>query len=402
MVAAIDIGSTKISALIGAAQEGTVTVLGAGVVPARGVEKAMVADLGEAAECVAEAVRLAEEGSGYRIERAYVSVGGCHIQSRNSRGETAVTHALRGVEEEDAARALAEASKLSLPAERQIVHVVPRGFWLDGNVLVRDPLGMAAYRMEAEVHIVTALSSAVRNLTRCVNEADVEVAGLILQSLASGESVLTESERDMGVALLDIGGGTTDLAVYLSGGIWHTSVIPSGGNHVTSDLAIGLHCPTEVAEDIKLRFGQCRSGDATMAHDRIRVAGFVGNGAEEVSREEVMRIVEARVEEIFTLVLRELRRSSYDGLLSAGVVLCGGTANLPGIAPFASEVLDMPVRVVPPRRVEGLTQVIGDLSQATGVGLLLWGAREAGMTHESSEAGFWSRVGRVFRSVLPG
>ncbi len=400
-IAAIDIGTTKITALVGTEVEGGVRVLGAGTVPSRGVDRAMISDMASVTDGVGQAVREAETTSGIRLDRAYVSIGGAHISSRNSRGEATVSHPLRGVEAEDVERALAEAGMVSLPPERQILHVVPRGFWLDGNVLVRDPMGMAAYRLEAEVHIITGLNTAISNLTRSVDDAGVEVAGLILQGLASGEAVLTESERDMGVALVDIGGGTTDVAIYLNGGLWHTASIPTGGNHVTNDLAVGLHCPADVAEDTKLRFGHCRPLDMA-AEPSMQVAGFGGKGGREFNRSEIVEIVEARVEEIFTLVLRELRRSSYDGLLSAGVVLCGGTAKLPGIADLGGEVLGMPVRVMVPRRAEGLAEIVHDEAHATGVGLLLWGARQPVQVDDLDGVGLWGRMGKVLRGLLPG
>ncbi|MHB0876562.1 MAG: cell division protein FtsA [Anaerolineae bacterium] len=400
-IAAIDIGTTKVTALVATGDGASVRVVGAGTVPSHGVEKGMVADMGLATEAIAAAVREAERSSGYRISKAYVSVGGSHVLSRNASGEAAVMHALRGVEQADVDRALGEAGSVSLPPERQVMHVVPRGFWLDGNVLVRDPLGMAAYRLVVEVHIVTALESAVTNLVRCVEGVGVEVAGLILQSLASGEAVLTENERDMGVALVDIGGGTTDIAVYLNGGVWHTANIPTGGNHVTNDLAIGLHSPFEVAEDVKLRFGHCVPAEVG-PEEKVRIAGFAGNAGRETSRQEVVEIVQARVEEIFSLILRELRRSSYDGLLSAGVVLCGGTANLPGMATLGADVLGMPVRVVMPRRAEGLTEIVGSTAQATGVGLLLWGLRQPFGPDEREDLGLWQKLGRSVRSFLPG
>jgi len=400
VIAGIDIGTTKVAALMGVVDREVVRIVGAGVVPAKGVEKGMVADLTAVTESVSQAVQAAESSCGYRLERALVSIGGPHIMSKNACGEAAVTHALRGIEQDDVDRALAEASKVSLPPERQVLHIVPRGFWLDGNVLVHDPIGMSAYRVQADVHIVTALGSAARNVTMCLEMVGVEVAGLILQALASGEAVLTEAEREMGVALVDIGGGTTDVAVYLNGGIWHTATLPVGGNHVTNDLAIGLHCPFEVAEDIKLRFGHCRPSEIA-DEEVIRVAGFLGSGGRETRREEVVQIIEARVEELFTLVLRELRRSSYDGLLSAGAVLCGGTANLPGLAALGSEVLGMPVRVVAPQRAEGLAEVVSSTAQATGVGLLFWGMRRRGQD-DGSSLSLWRKMGRLLRGVLPG
>ena len=410
-IAAIDIGTTKVSALLAAADGVTARILGAGIVPAQGMDKGTISDLPAVTDSIARAVREAERTSGYRVDRAFVSVGGSHVVSRNARGEAQVSHPLRGVEQDDVDRALAEARTMSLPPERQVLHVIPRGFQLDGDVLVRDPVGMSAYRLQADVHIVTILASAARNVTLAANGAGVEISGLILQALASGEAVLTESERDMGVALVDIGGGTTDVAVYLNGGIWHTATIATGGNHITNDLAIGLHCPFEVAEDIKLRFGRVRfsetnaenrTADFPRSGEMVRVAGFAGGGGRDIPREEVVAIIEARAEEILSLVLRELKRSSYDGLLSAGVVLCGGTANLPGLSSLGSEVLGMPARVVTPGRAEGLTEIVNNTAQATGVGLVLLGMRLPATADDGSGLSIWRKMGRLLRGVLPG
>lgn len=401
VIAALDIGSSKVSALVAKVDGDNVVVIGSGLAPSRGMEKGVVADIAAVSESVGRAVEEAERSSRYGIDRAWVSIGGAHIQSQNSRGEAIVSQAMRGVEQADVDRALSEARVLALPQERQVLHVVPRGYWLDNSVLVREPIGMAAHRLDAEVHVVTALDSAARNLTRCVEGAGVAVEGLIAQVLAAGEAVLTPNEREMGVACVNIGAGTTDIGVYLNGSVWHTVTLGTGGNHITSDLAIGLHAPLEVAEDVKLRYGHCLTRQI-QPDEIVRISGFGGDGAREFTREEVVRIIEARVEEICTLVQRELRRSSFDGLLSAGAVLCGGTANLPGIADLASEVMDMPVRVVAPRQVQGLTEVIGDVGQATGVGLLLWGARQRQTPDVEAGGGILHRLGRILRAILPG
>jgi len=399
-IAGIDIGSTKVAVLVGLADEGVLRVVGAGVVPCDGVEGGMIADLEAVTECVSRATDLAEQSSGCRIDEAFVSVGGDQILSVNSSGEASVGHPMRGVEQDDVDRALAGATNMSLPSEREILHIIPRGFWLDGNVPVRDPLGMSAYRIGAEVHIVTALSSSLRNVSRCVQEAGIRVAGLVAQPLASGEAVLTESEKEMGVALVDIGGGTSDVAVYLDGSVWHTASVRMGGRSITNDLAIGLHCPYEVAEDIKLRFGE--SAMAEIAEDSpIRIAGFGANPGRETTRREVVQIIGARVEEIFRHVLRELRRSAYDGLLSAGVVLSGGGANLPRVTALAESVLALPVRVGTPRQVEGLAGIVDNTDCATGIGLLLWGANQPASDAEDSRT-FWQKMGQIVRNILPG
>lgn len=399
-IAAIDIGTSKVSVLVGVPDGRGVRVIASGVVPSRGMDRGIVSHIGDATEALADAVSTAEKGLGGRIESAYLAIGGPHVLSHNLRGEAPVQHPLRGVEAEDVAKALSEARNLSLPPERRLLHIVPRGYWLDGNVQVRDPVGMAAYRLEAEVHVITALASSVQNASRCVDSLGISVDGLILSGLAAGESVLTEQERDLGVAMVDIGGGTTDIAVYLNGGVWHTAVLPVGGQHVTNDLVAGLHCPLPVAEDVKLRFGHCRLQDLGIG-ENLRVPGYEQDGSVDVSRRDVVNIVSARMEEIFTLILKELRRSSYDGLLAAGVVICGGAAGLPGMEGLGTEVLGMPVRLLAPQRASGLVEVTSDPAQAVACGLLMWGLRQAD-SRSDVQSGVLGRVGKVVRGMLPG
>ncbi len=400
LVAGIDIGTTKVAALIGLVEGERVSVVGAGLARSQGVEKGIVADPLALGERVAEAAEAAERSCGRRIARAFVSIGGSHIHCRNARGQAQVAHPLRGVEPEDIQRAMAEASAMAMPPERQILHVCPRGFWLDDSVYVRDPIGVAAYELAVEVHMVTALRSSVRNTTRAVEDCGIEVAGLVSQALASAEAVLTDEEKELGVALLDIGGGTTDLAVYLNSGVWYSCVLPIGGNHITGDLAVALHCPLEVAEDIKLRLGTCAAAVAAEG-ERVRVPGF-GANTTFVQRAEIAAVIRARVAEIFSMALRELKRSGLDNLLVAGVVLCGGTANLPGIAELGEEVLNLPVRVARPSRAEGLAWVVNEAAQATGVGLLVWAAREVRRMPPVPRRRLWQRFERALRSLLPG
>ena len=266
----------------------------------------------------------------------------------------------------DAARAIA------IPHNREIIHTIPRGYVVDGQEGVKDPIGMQGIRLEVEAHIVTGASTSVSNLVKCVRNAGVQIDDLILQPLASGAAVLKESEREMGVVLADVGGGTTDIAIFIEGSIWHTVILGTGGEHLTRDVAVGLRTPFNTAEELKKKYGHAMPSALT-TDEVVEVTSF-GNGArEEVSRMQLAEVIEARAEELLTLILREVKRSGYDGLLAAGLVLCGGTAELTGIKELGHQVLNLPVRIGVPHDLQGLTDVLESPAYATSVGLLLWG-----------------------------
>jgi cell division protein FtsA len=314
-----------------------------------------------------------------------------------------VANGRRGVSAEDIDRALQAARAIAIPHSQGIIHAIPRSYTLDGQDGIRDPLGMQGYRLEVEAHIITGAKTSVNNLIRCVQSAEVEVGGLAVQGLASGEAVLTPHEREMGVVLADIGGGTTDIGVFIGGTICHTVILPVAGNLLTKDLAIGLRAPFTTAEEVKRRFGHAM-GDSVPKDQAIEVATFGEVPRETIPRTLVAEILEARAEEILSLIVREIKRSGYDGLLPAGIVLCGGTSNLAGLRDLTSSVLGLPTRVGSPTGIEGLVEKISDPAYATSVGLLLWALKE-GQKHptqnKASKQGWTAKILDWLRAFLP-
>jgi cell division protein FtsA len=404
---AMDIGSSKICTLVGEADEaGVLRILGVGVVPARGIRRGVVVNIAEATDAIRASVERAERTSGYQIRRAIVGIAGPYVASVNSKGTASVLRGERGITPADVQRAVENARVIAIPHSREILHVLPRAFTVDGQEGIRDPIGMYGFRLEAEVHIVTAEVGPLANLRRCIESAQIEVEEFVLSPLASAEAVITEGEREMGVALVDIGAGTTDLAVFVEGSVAYTTVIPVGGQHITNDLAYGLHVPAPVAEEIKIRHGHALAA-AIPAEEQITVQGFGDNGPVTFSRREMAEIIEARVQEIFQLVLGELRKSGYERLLPAGLVLCGGTALLPGIREVAREHTGMPVRIGMPWDLGGLAETLRSPAFATAVGLLRWGLRaDAAAAYAASEGSWWARLWQavrgILREILPG
>ena len=375
IVVGLDVGTTKICALVGEVSDAeTIRIIGVGVEPARGIHRGNIVDVALATEAVRAAKLQAERTSGYEIGRAYVSVAGKHILSLNSRGVTGLNPNRGVVTVEDVERALEAARAVALPHNREVLHVIPRTFTVDGQEGIRNPLGLHAFRLEVEAHIITAASSSLRNLEKCVNDAGLAVDRFVLNPLASGETVLTEAERESGVVVVDIGGGTTDLAVFIEGTVWHTAVIEVGGNLITSDIAHVLHLPPAEAERIKIEHGTSRPEG--IARDRvITVHPFGEDMPTQVLASDVAQIIEARVDEIFTLVMQELKRSGYDGLLPAGVVLTGGSALLSDIRHNASKIMHLPVRIAQPQGISGLVDRLQSPAFATGIGLLRFARR---------------------------
>jgi len=272
----------------------------------------------------------------------------------------------------DVERALESARAIDIPHNREVLHIIPRSFTVDGDDGVRDPVGMQGYRLEVEAHIVTGATSSIQNLIKCVQNSGVQIDALVLEPLASGEAILTDIEREMGVVLVDIGGGTTDIAIFIEGAIWHAVVLPTGGEQITNDVAVGLRAPYNTAEDIKIKYGHALP-ETIMPQEVVKAEVFGENGRQEIPRQFLAEVIGARVEEIFELVLQEIKRSGYDGLLPAGVVLCGGTAELPGIRELAREVMGLPARVGEPQNLNGLVDTLRSPAFATTVGLLEWG-----------------------------
>jgi cell division protein FtsA len=406
-IVSIDVGTTKVCTLVGEVYEdGQLRIIGVGVAPSRGLRKGVVVNVHEATEAITASVRKAERISGYQITSAYVGVGGGHVSAINSRGVVGISRSARGISEFDIERALDAARAIAIPHNREIIHTIPRGYVVDGQEGVKDPVGMQGIRLEVETHIVTGASTSVSNLVKCVRDTGVEVDDLILQPLASGEAVLKETEQEMGVVLADIGGGTTDIGIFIEGSIWHTVVLGTGGEHLTRDVAVGLRTPFNTAEELKIQYGHAVPASLT-TDEMIEVTSF-GNGARQsVSRMELSEVIEARAEEILALILREVKRSGYDGLLAAGLVMCGGSADLAGFRELGQQVLQLPVRVGRPHDLQGLTDVLESPAYATSVGLLLWGMRheeigqpEPRRRRPPSEV--MQRVRNWFRAFLPG
>lgn len=406
-VVGIDVGTTKICTLVGEVYEDAqLRIIGVGVAPSRGLRKGVVVNVQEATEAITASVQKAERISGYEIANAFVGIGGGHISAINSRGVVGISRGARGISQFDIERALDAARAIAIPHNREIIHTIPRGYVVDGQEGVKDPIGMQGIRLEVEAHIVTGASTSVSNLVKCVRNAGVEIDDLILQPLASGEAVLRANEQEMGVVLADVGGGTTDIAIFIEGSIWHTVVLGIGGENVTRDVAVGLRTPFNTAEELKIKYGH--AVPTSMSGDELIEVTSFGNGArEEVSRLQLAEVIEARAEEILSMILREVKRSGYDGLLAAGLVLCGGTADLAGIKELANQVLRLPARVGSPHDLQGLTDVLESPAYATSVGLLMWGMRhtpkeepEPRRIRPPSIA--WKRIRDWFRALLPG
>jgi len=401
----IDVGTSKVAALIGeVSRDGPLTIIGHGTVPASGLKKGVVVNIDQTVRSIADAVERAERLSGWKIDRAFVGVGGQHVESLNSTGQVAVTAHHREVTRHDIDRAIEVARAVSIPSNRDVLHVERRGFTVDGQEGVKDPLGMSALRLEVETHIVSASATAVQNLTKCVAAAGVKIDELVVDSLASAEAVLSDTEKELGVAVADLGAGTIDLALFADGSPFHTGVLPVGGNNVTNDVAIGLKTSLPVAEELKVKHGTC---DVASIRDdeQISVSMLGEDVGRTVSRTEVCRIIEARMRETFELLRAEMNRAGR-GMLPAGIILTGGAAQLAGTAELGRTVLEMPVRVATPSGVGGLSETIMTPAYSTSIGLLRWGASVVAAgeptRYESAPAlGGLGRLRDALRSIFP-
>lgn len=369
---AIDVGTTKTCAVLAnISDNNAMRVLGVGVAPTRGVQKGIVVNIDEAKVAIKEAVKKAEHSSGLKIESAWVGVTGRHISCVNSRSAVAISRGDRLVASEDLNRVLSSAKSIEIEGDRQLLHVIPRQYILDGNVGVKNPVGLHGFRLDVDAHIITAAAAAVQNLVKCIRSINIEVEELVLEPLASAEAVLRPDEKDAGVILADIGGGTTDIAVFRDGSVWHTSVLSVGGYQITRDIAIGLGIPFNVAEELKKKYGNL-SYQTPPEAEKIETTGLgIGDG-HSILRQDLDEIIRARVEEILRLIPMELPPSEYSSLLPAGLVLTGGTSNLPGIEMLAQDILHMPVRIGVPTGMAGLSDILYDPAYSTVVGLLLW------------------------------
>jgi cell division protein FtsA len=402
-IVGIDVGSSKVCTLVGeVGDDGETRVIGAGEVDSRGIRKGVVINVADATASITASVEAAERMSGYKIERAYVGLSGTHISSLNSRGVVGISRREDGITVEDVDRVLDAAHAIAVPHNQEVVHVIPRSYVVDGQTGVRDPTGMQGFRLEVEAHIVTGSTTAIQNLIKCVEGARVEVDELILASIAAGDSVLTETEREMGVVLADIGAGITDIAIFIDGTVWHTVTLGVGGEYITGDIAIGLRLPPTVAEEIKVQHGHALAAQVS-PDDHFTVPAFGGGSPQMVPRWKLAEIVEARVEEIVSMIRQEIKRSGYDGLLPAGIVLCGGTAQLSGVQELGRDIFELPVRVGTPQGIYGLVDRISSPSHAVGAGLMGWSVTMD--TRPQLHRPVPSLGGRFFkwlRALLPG
>jgi len=377
IIVGIDVGTTKVCALVGEQdRNGKLNILGVGLRPSRGLRRGVVINMSETVESITAALDRAERLSGRKITAAYVGVAGSHIESLNSTGVVAVSPNTREIIPSDINRAVEAASAIEVPSSREVMHVIPRGYIVDGQAGVKNPIGMSGYRLEVECHIVTGAVASIQNLIKCVQKSLVEIDDLVLEPLASSEAVLTPNDKEQGVILLDIGGGTTDVAIFDEGAIWHTVVLPLGGNLITNDIAYGLRIPFLAAEDLKVTHGHADPSQVPTGR-MIDLEPFVPECKEVVDQHALAEIIEARVEEIFEKVQEEIKKSGYEGLLPSGIVLTGGAAELPGIVEKARAMFNLPVRIGAPRGLHGVVDTINKPAFSTGVGLLLWGLRQS-------------------------
>lgn len=414
IVVGIDIGTTKICTIVGEVRANDTYILGVGVEPARGMRKGMVVDVDALSASISSSVHKAERTSGYEIGRAFISLSATNAQSQNSTGVTGIS-GTREVDEGDLQRAMEAARAVVIPHGQEILHIIPRRYNLDNYVGVRNPKGMHGYRLEVDAHIIMASNTGLRNLEKCVEKAGVYVDRFILNPLASGDIALTTAERDSGVMVLDIGGGTTDIAIFVDGSIWHTGSIPVGGQHVTNDIAHGLSLPFEVAESVKLDFGHADPREVNPL-ESFPIQPFGEERLSKVERSDLAMIINARIVELFELVAAEVKRSGYEGLLPAGVVLTGGASLLPGMRTIANRTLRMPARLAQPEAISGMTDMLRSPAFSTSVGLLRLGlimdiedSRRANVRNDTRavnrspnhSSGLGKKLGGLFRRFLP-
>jgi cell division protein FtsA len=407
--AAIDLGTTKVCTLVGeVASTGDLRILGVGIAPSAGLGKGMVENIREATEAIKASVDKAERASGTRILSAHVGISGAHVQSLNNRGIVAVPDRNHPISRDDVARALEGAKIVSIPTNREILHVLPRYFVVDGQDSVTDPLGMYGQRLDVEAHIITVSSSAIANVTKVVEGAGVQVDELVLEPIASAEAVVTAEEKRQGVIVADIGGGCTNISVYVEGSIQHSSALQVGGNHITRDLVVGMRCPYHSAEDAKQIWGHALPSKVDPS-ETVEIEAFGAERQRSYSRRVLCEIIQARTEEILEMVLTDVAKAVDISTVSAGLVLTGGTARLPSIDLLAEQVTGLPARVGVPSHIFGLVDELLDPSYATTVGLLQWavGAPElAALSAHSSRGpsileGLFKKVGAWFRVLLP-
>ncbi len=372
IVVGLDIGTTKVCVAIGEMTEQGVEIIGVGSHASQGLRKGVVINIEATVNSLKRAVEEAGLMAGCEIHTVFTSISGGHIKAFNSHGIVAVKN--KEVTQRDLERVIDAARAVAIPMDRDVLHVLPQDYIIDEQDGIREPLGMSGVRLEAKVHIVTGAATSAQNIIKCCNRTGLNVAEIVLAPLAAAEAVLTDEERELGVTLIDIGGGTTDVAIYHDGTVKHTGVIGIGGNHVTNDIAAGLRTPFNDAERIKQRYGYAKASMVD-GDERVEVPGVAGKGPNSVSRQILCEIIEPRVDEIFELVQKEIAKSGFEGSLASGLVITGGSMLLPGAVEMAERSFGLPVRLGIPAHVGGLVDIIGNPTYATGVGLVLYGMK---------------------------
>ncbi len=372
LIVGLDIGTTKICAIIASMTESGLDIVGIGTSVSRGLRKGVVINIESTVEAIKKALQEAELMAGCEINSVFAGIAGAHITGFNSQGVIAIKN--REVTSEDVQRVIDAAKAIAIPMDREVIHVIPQEFIIDDQDGIKEPLGMSGVRLESKVHIVTGAVASAQNIVKSCNKANVNVADIVLEPLASSEAVLSADEKELGVAIVDIGGGTTDLAIFVDGAIKHTAVLSLGGNHLTNDIAVGLRTPMAEAERIKHAYGSCLTSDIGK-DETIEVPSVGGREPRILSRQLLAEILEPRVEEIFTLINREIVRSGYEDLIASGVVITGGTSILPGMPELAEQIFNLPVRRGVPQGIGGLIDVVNSPIYATGVGLVIYGSK---------------------------
>ena len=400
LIVGLDIGTSKVAAIVGELNEdGDIEVIGIGSHPSRGLKKGVVVNLETTVQSIQRAIEEAELMAGCQIHSVYAGIAGSHISSMNSHGIVAIKD--KEVTQSDVDRVIDSARAVAIPADQKILHILPQEFVIDRQEGIKEPIGMSGIRLEARVHIVTGAVSAAQNIVKCIRRCGLEVEDIILEQLASCAAVLTDDEKDLGVCLVDIGGGTTDIAIFTDGAIRHTAVIPIAGDQVTNDIAVALRTPTQHAEEIKIKHA-CALTQLAKLEDTIDVPSIGDRPTRQISKLNLAEIVEPRYEELLLLVQAELRRSGFEDMIAAGIVLSGGSAQVEGLVELAEEIFHMPVRVGIPQYVSGLNDVVRNPIYATGVGLLLFGKQhnplgERGALVGGGFKGIWAKMKNWFQ-----
>lgn len=392
IVVGLDIGTTKICAVVGEISGDEINIVGIGTHPSIGLRKGVVVNIESTVESIKKAVEEAELMAGCEISSVYAGIAGGHITGFNSRGIVAVKSS--EITELDVGRVIDAARAVAIPMDREVIHVLPQEFIVDDEAGIQNPVGMAGVRLEAKIHIVTGAVTSAHNIVKCANRSGLDVCDIVLESLASGEAVLTEEEKELGTGLIDLGGGTSDLAIFCNKNIRHTFVLSLGGNNLTNDLAIGLHAPLGEAEKIKKKYGTCVAKNIS-SEETIEVPGMGGRKPRKLPRQILGEILEPRMEEIFTLINREIYRAGMEKLISSGIVLTGGSALLNDVTEVAESVFNFPTRLGKPMGISGLVDVVNNPMYATGVGLVIYGAK-----NQAAEKKFRIRDKNIFNRLI--